>query len=151
MIFVPRYFTLSELCQSDTARRHGITNIPDFDATNNLRQLVIHVLDPLRDKFGHAISVTSGYRCPELNALVKGSNQSHHMHGMAADIVPSGQLNNPDVIKALYAIAKSNALNLPFCQCILEHRRSTGAWWVHISYKPDEHDSPRRQSFTQTL
>ncbi len=80
------YFTLNELCRSNTAQHYGITNKPDAQAVRNLNALVDHVLDPLRRQFGKPIYVNSGYRCPQLNKLVGGSVRSQHMRGEAADI-----------------------------------------------------------------
>ena len=43
-------------------------------------------LQKLRDHFGRSVNVNSGYRCKSHNAHVGGSETSHHMRGMAADI-----------------------------------------------------------------
>ena len=44
-------------------------------------------LEALRAMWGRPIIVTSGYRCPEHNAWVKGAPESLHMMGQAADVV----------------------------------------------------------------
>ena len=44
------------------------------------------LLDPIREAWGKPIIVSSGYRCKELNALVGGVKNSHHLLGCAADI-----------------------------------------------------------------
>lgn len=45
-------------------------------------------LQKIRDHFGKAVTINSGYRCPKHNASAKvgGSPYSHHVKGMAADI-----------------------------------------------------------------
>lgn len=43
-------------------------------------------LQKIRDHFGTAVNINSGYRCADHNARVGGSKTSHHMKGMAADI-----------------------------------------------------------------
>lgn len=48
--------------------------------------LLLKVLDTLRDKIGEPIYINSGYRTPEHNKAVGGSTLSYHMYGMAADI-----------------------------------------------------------------
>ena len=73
-----KYFTMNELCASATARRLGISNEPDKWQEENLRRLVDHVLDPLREAWGAPVIVTSGYRCPRLNAAVGGARRSQH-------------------------------------------------------------------------
>jgi zinc D-Ala-D-Ala carboxypeptidase len=63
-------FTLRELTKSDTATRLGIDNTPDEQALENLKTLCDMVLQPVRDHFGKAVTVNSGYRSPESNAAV---------------------------------------------------------------------------------
>ena len=48
--------------------------------------VLLKVLDGLRDKIGEPIYINSGYRTPEHNKAVGGSTLSYHMYGMAADI-----------------------------------------------------------------
>lgn len=71
-----KYFTIAELCKSDTAVRKNIDNSPTSEIINNLKQLVTYVLDPLREKYGKPIRVNGAYRCPELNKAVGGSKTS---------------------------------------------------------------------------
>ena len=80
------YFTISELTASATALREGIDNRPTESAYHLLHVLVEQLLDPIREAWGKPIVVSSGYRCKELNALVGGAKNSHHMLGCAADI-----------------------------------------------------------------
>lgn len=122
-----KYFTLDELCRSDTAAARGIDNTPPPAAAANLTALVANVLDPLRTAWGAPVTVNSGYRCPRLNAAVGGVPTSHHLRGMAADITAGSTEAN----KALFDLARK--LKLPFCQLIDErHYR-----WLHISYDPN--------------
>lgn len=82
-------FKLSEFFVSSTAGKNGIKNEPSLDerATieRNINLLVDNVLDPIRDKFCAPVIITSGYRCPRVNKLVGGANNSQHMSGCAAD------------------------------------------------------------------
>ena len=50
-----KYFTMTELTASATARRKGIDNTPDMQAKANLTALVSNVLDPLRELYGKPI------------------------------------------------------------------------------------------------
>lgn len=81
-----KFFTIAELCRSNTADRLGINNRCRQEHVTALTALVDNVLDPLREWYGKPITVNSGYRCPELNVAVKGSKTSQHMKGEAADI-----------------------------------------------------------------
>lgn len=122
-----RFFTLQELYKSETAAKYGLTNVPDDSVKKNLIALIDNVLDPLREAYGKPVYISSGYRSPTVNALVKGSKTSHHMRGMAADIyTKEGKAGN----KKLFELVKK--LNLPFTQMIDENNMS----WVHLSYDP---------------
>lgn len=51
---------------------------------------LVKVLQQIRDHFGKAITINSGYRTPAYNKKVGGATYSQHMYGTAADIVVSG-------------------------------------------------------------
>ena len=53
------HFRLSEFVDSGTARRLNIDNTPEPVHVERLRQLCLHVLEPLRRRFG-VIRITSG-------------------------------------------------------------------------------------------
>ena len=80
------HFQLREFTESATARKHGIVNEPTAEAVENLRRLCIHTLEPLREKLGRPMVITSGYRCKELNEIiVHAARKSQHLVGCAAD------------------------------------------------------------------
>ena len=119
-----KHFTLAEFLVSDTAKRRNIPNVPGDAEVANLRALVVNVLDPLRSLVGRPIIVSSGYRSPQLNAAVGGSNTSQHSLGQAADFSIPG-------MSAAEIVATMRTLNLPFDQVIDEFGS-----WVHVSYGP---------------
>lgn len=51
---------------------------------------LVIVLQKIRDYFGKAIVITSGYRTETHNKSVGGATYSQHKYGMAADISVSG-------------------------------------------------------------
>lgn len=52
---------------------------------------LVEILQKVRDHFGAAVTVNSGFRCPVHNANVGGASKtSYHMKGMAADIKIKG-------------------------------------------------------------
>lgn len=122
-----KYFTMQELTASATAKRKGIDNTPDAQAKANLTALVANVLDPLREKWGAPIVVTSGYRSVKLNRAVGGASKSQHCKGQAADIrsVSDSRKDN----KRLFDLVKSSGL--PFDQLIDEYNYD----WVHVSFR----------------
>lgn len=122
------YFTVGEFTRSDTADRYGIPNrLPSLKESENIYRLVKDVLDPLREAYGKPIHVSSGYRCPLLNALVGGSPTSDHMTGCAADI--QGTPRTPEENRRLFSLVQE--LHLPFDQLIDEK----GLAWVHVSHR----------------
>ena len=82
------YFTIEELCQSETAERLKIDNTPSEEITSNLTYFVNRILDPLRETWGSAILVNSGFRCELLNKAIGGSKTSAHKTGWAVDLYP---------------------------------------------------------------
>lgn len=118
-------FTISELLHSDVANSNKINNIPTRPYVyDNLLNLIFYVLQPLRDSFG-VIYVNSGYRCQKLNELVRGSNTSRHLDGMAVDIYAKNAS-----LKELYNFITTR---LDYDECFIETNKS-GIKWLHVAY-----------------
>lgn len=60
------------------------------DVLVNLKELAMN-LQVLRDHFGKAIHVNSGYRSPSYNKAVGGAKHSQHLLGKAGDITIAGE------------------------------------------------------------
>jgi len=128
------HFSDAEFLDSSTARSLGINNT--FDSTKhrqNAINLVVKVLDPLRELLGRPIRITSGYRNGELlDAMLKkyGAGQvsktSDHRFGKSADISVAG-------MKAEELAAFILKCGLPFDQLIWYSPARGGH--VHISYR----------------
>ncbi len=130
------FFSISELCNSDIAKSRQINNSPKtIEQLDNMVRLIHYVLQPLREKLGKPVNISSGFRCRELNALVGGKANSQHLTGEAADIYvngcPAANLYN-------YIIG----CGIDFDQLILEKNKRGS--WVHISYRQNKN---RKQSF----
>lgn len=119
-----KYFTVEELSRSSVAQTKRIDNKPNAEQKSALVDLIENVLDPLREKFGKPILVSSGYRSKDLNRAVGGAASSQHMKGEAADIYTGTKEGN----KELFDIIRKE---LPFDQVIDEKDFS----WVHVSFK----------------
>lgn len=133
------YFELNEFIYSDTAIKNKIDNTPSFEVVQHLQQLRDELLNDLREKWGSAIKVTSGYRCAKLNLLVGGVSNSGHLYGYAADIVPvNGKFN------IFCQFIKTWANDKMFDQIIIEQVK--GKKWIHISLYNDKKQQ-RRQVF----
>lgn len=123
-----KYFSIEELCRSETADAKGIDNCPSAVVRGNLEALVSNVLDPLREAFGKPIIVNSGYRSTLLNNILGGARSSQHTRGEAADITAEDVKDN----KQLFEIIREN---LPFDQLIWEKGTRTYPDWIHVSFK----------------
>lgn len=120
-----KYFTIAELCKSETADAKGINNRLPKELLPNVQRLISEVLDPLRDWYGKPICINSGYRCPELNRAVGGMDNSYHLTGCAADI----DVHDLGENKKLLEYIKEN---LPFTELGWEG----GGAWVHVALVP---------------
>ena len=130
------HFQLAEFVQSQTASRHSIDNDPPAHILPKLATLAAgmeQVRTLLKNK---PISISSGYRGPVLNAIIKGSKHSQHMTGEACDFVCPAYGTPKDIVKA---IVNSN---IAYDQVIQEFFSSSGGGWVHISFS----DRGRKQA-----
>lgn len=116
-------FTLEELIHSSTADARGINNYPDYQSIQNLKKLCTDILQPIRDKYGKPIYINSGYRNPQLNRLVGGSQSSQHCKGQAADIDTN---NNKELWQLIVSMIRSGEIVVS--QLIDEKNLA----WIHV-------------------
>lgn len=122
-----KYFTQKELIASTEAYKRKIDNTPSEEIKEHLEEL-IEFMNGIRSAWGSAIIVTSGYRCPELNAAVGGAKKSAHQSGYAVDCVPA---NNKK--KEFFEFCKEYLKTRDFDELIFE--RSGTRIWIHIALK----------------
>ena len=94
-MLLSKNFSLEEFTRSETADRVGIKNRPLFEHVLNLSYLAsrMEVLRRILDN--RPITITSGYRCHQLNIAVGGSATSDHLKGLACDFFkPIGYSNS---------------------------------------------------------
>ena len=127
-----KYFSINELTSSATALREGIDNRPNKCAYHLLHVLVQQLLDPIREAWGEPIVVSSGYRCKQLNALVGGVKNSHHILGCAADIIAGNRADHRKLFRLIVKMQQEGRIK--FTQLILEG----DGRWIHISYVPGD-------------
>ena len=136
------YFTIKELSNSQTAKKLGIDNTPTPEIRVKLNTL-ISALDKIREQYGKPITVTSGYRCPELNRAVggavnpDGTPKSQHTKGQAADLKGKNRQEN----EIIFNIIKQLGC---YDQLINEYNFS----WIHVSYVDKKNN--RKQILTIT-
>lgn len=119
-------FDLAELIASESAKRHGISNMPNPEQTENLILLCKEVLEPIRIHFGVPILISSGFRSLKLNQAIGGRGKSQHMSGEAVDIDMDGTSKGVSN-EMIFNFIKDN---LKFDQLINEFNYS----WVHVSF-----------------
>ena len=124
------HFDLSEFTMSEEAVRKGIDNTPSDETRGKLVMLYLKVLEPIRELVEVSLIITSGYRSPEVNKMIGGSESSQHCKGEAADFHCTRL-----TVQDLFDLVRAS--NIPYDQLIQEFNR-----WVHISYRPN----PRRQA-----
>jgi hypothetical protein len=121
-------FSLLELTKSQTAERKGIDNTPSPEHQENLKLLCESVLQPVRDHFGKVVTISSGYRSPELCTAIGSKITSQHARGEAADFEIFGVSNKE--------LADYINEHLDYDQLILEYWKESdpNSGWVHCSY-----------------
>lgn len=124
-----KHFTLSEFFRSSTAAKNDIKNEPSPDEratiVRNINLLVDNVLDPIRDIVNTPIIITSGYRCPQVNRLVGGVDNSQHMSGCAADFHVMGF--TPSMMQGVFFCILNR---LEYDQLIYYRNKN----FIHVSY-----------------
>ena len=135
LIQLSRNFSLQELIKSDTAVRKGIDNNPNADQIEKLKGLCENILQPVRDHFG-PVTITSGFRSPDLCIKIGSSVNSQHTKAEAVDFECMGK-DNAEVADWIYK-------NLDYDQMILEYYvpGEPNSGWVHCSYVSE---NPRKQ------
>ena len=115
-------FTISELIYSQRAQEENIDNTPNAEALDNMLELIVNCLQPIRDNIKKPMIITSGYRSNKLNKLVGGTEKSQHLKGQAVDFKISG-MKPAEIIEII------KKMGVQFDQLINEYDS-----WVHISF-----------------
>lgn len=115
-------FKISELIKSETAIKHKLNNTPDINSLDNMLDLIHYCLQPIREKIGKPMIISSGYRSEKVNKLVGGAPNSQHLKGQAADF----QVKEMTPAQIINIIKNSN---IEYDQLINEYDR-----WVHVSF-----------------
>ena len=126
IIYLTPHFTLRELCESRTAEKLDIENVPSWQEVENLRRLCEGTMP---------VIITSGFRTKELNdKLSRSAAKSQHLSGCAADFyVDAGLRGNGSglsrrelLIKAFRTIIQNEEID--YDQLILYPT------FIHVSY-----------------
>jgi uncharacterized protein YcbK (DUF882 family) len=127
MIQLTEHFSLKELTYTKT----GYDNTPPNHIVDNLMTLA-QALEKVRTAcHKNPITILSGYRSPDVNKAVKGSDTSAHMKGLAADFIV-GNMTLKEIFKTI------RESGIVYDQLILEPT------WIHIGLA----EIPRKQNLT---
>ena len=117
------------------AKLNDVTNLIENDelpkrtfdsAIKNLKILCTQILEPARQRFGHPLTITSGFRCVKLNRIVGGQPNSYHLKGMAADI----RISDFQSAKRLAELLNEQQL----CDLVLVECSRAGGQWLHVQF-----------------
>ena len=120
---ISKNFTMDEFSVS-ASFPHLAKGVP-VNLRNNVKELVLKVLQPICDKGDLTCTISSGYRSIELNRAVGGVPTSQHLKAEAADCVFKKHGKPVPIIDVLRV---TTVMNLPFDQMIAYPT------FVHFSY-----------------
>lgn len=127
---ISEHISWKEATYSYTAKKLGISNIPNEEELKNMKFLADNIFEPLRKWYGKAIYIHSFFRCRALNEKISKSKNSQHIFGQAIDI---------DVQEDNFKLFDYIRLNLEFDQLIAEDIDNLGnIGWIHVSYVEGE-------------
>lgn len=98
---------------------------------DNLKDLCLLVLQPIRKELNKPIQVNSGFRCDKLNSLIGGAKTSQHRLGQAADLDLNSEEGNKELFDLIIKMMREKRIAVG--QVIQEHSGSSA--WVHVSSK----------------
>jgi len=104
----------------------GITDETDISIKENIKKLVVNVMEKIQAEYGMSIFITSGYRTPEHNKKVGGVANSQHIYGEACDF--TGR-DFKRLLRIIEEMDDKGSLN--YDQLIIYRKRQ----FIHISYR----------------
>lgn len=141
-----KYFKIEEMIRcykeygrcTDCPLDHATRKLPN-GLEDNAVALIEDVLEPVREKIGKSVIITSGFRCPVKNAKTKGSaKSSQHQQCTAADIQVSrkGYESMEEWKQANLQLAKEIIKLGRYDQLIIENVGANDLLpvWIHVSY-----------------
>lgn len=115
---------------------NGQAGLSREEIIKNISHLCSNILDPLIDKFGADVTITSGFR-------KKDGTESQHHYGKAVDL----RATNRNDFQKTAAIAQWVIDNLPFKKVLLERNDSPGIH-VHIEAAESGSGASKGEVFT---
>ena len=106
---------------------------PDVQGSGQMmNKLVLDMLDDVRDKFDKPIHINSGYRTPQHNEDVGGTENSSHLRGFAVDIACNNSIDRFDLINCLLDVGFSRiGVAKTFIHADIDPDKSNGVMWTY--------------------
>ena len=138
--------TLDDLNKSQIAERKGINNNPNPAQIENLKNLAINILQPVRSHFDKPLIISSGFRCAQLCTEIGSKITSQHT---AFDGAAAADFEIPGVDNRELALWIKNELE--FDQLILEFYRDNEptSGWIHCSYSTEANRNQSLRAFRE--
>lgn len=137
MHIISKHISYKEATRSNTAKRLGITNLPNRYQLSNMEVVAEAVFEPLRKWVGGPIRINSFFRCEDLNRAIGGSSRSQHCQGRAMDLDDvHGHKTNAEMFRYIKE-------NLNFDQLIWEFGDEENPDWIHVSYVSEDQNRKR--------
>lgn len=136
--YLSPHFTLAELTASSVAMRQNIDNRPPPEIVEHLKHTAEH-MERVREVLGYPITVTSGYRCLQLNRAIGSTDTSAHVKGYAVDFRCPGFGTPFEIAQKL---ASSPVMDT--CDQLIHEFGE----WVHISFDPNSKVSATNKVIT---
>ena len=131
-------FKAREFYKSDTAIRENINNTPKEQST--LRNLMVTAdkMQEIREILKTPVTITSGFRCEELNNLIGGAKKSYHLFGSACDFIV-GDLDPIEIANKL----RDSKIS---CDQVIasykwSSKRNDFIRWVHVQFRTHDNDN----------
>lgn len=123
---ISKYLNLDTLTRSTKAKKYKISNLPNAEQTENLKNICTQIYDKLHEYFKGNLIISSGFRSEKVNTLVGGAKNSSHMKGEALDIEGTNGVSNKEIFEYVQK-------NFTFDQLIWEFGNVNNPAWVHVS------------------
>ena len=124
------HFSFEELTATELRNMEAVNRQLAQPYIGALRQTAA-LLEQVRALLGEPLIIDSGFRCPELNTLIGGSQLSQHMIGEAADFKGADWTDS----KYIDALQSINNSGIRFHQLLIEH----GCLHIAVPHPNDVH------------
>jgi len=106
---------------------------PDQPGSGKLmNKVLVEMLNEVREKFGKAIIINSGYRTVEHNKKVGGKSDSSHLKRLAVDIVCSNSVDRFKLYDILREVGfKRIGVGKTFIHVDIDKDKSPEVFWVY--------------------